>query len=361
MPLDPTNDCKIALLPGDGIGPEVTASAVRVLEAVASRVPGLRFTFEEFQVGACAYLAGGDPLPPHVFESLAQFDAILLGAMGLPDVRRPGGVEMTPQLDLRERLDLYCGLRPIFLYHPDDSPLRDRQAGAIDLLLVRENTEGLFWSRTQTPTPDAAESMDMLLITRAGAERICRAAFRQALNRRRHVTLVDKANVLPSMAFFRGIFHDVARDYPQIETDCIYVDAAALYLVQQPDRFDVLVTENMFGDILSDLTAGLVGGMGMAPSADIGDRYAVFQPSHGSAPDIAGQGIANPVAAILSAAMMLEWLNTPETLRGAAMIRGAVRSVFSDRRLRTRDMRGTLSTGGMTDAVAGALDPAAIA
>ena len=185
-------------------------------------------------------------------------------------------------------------------------------------------------------------------ITRAGSQRVVRAAFRQAMHRRKRVALVDKANVLPSIAFFRQVFDEVASDFPEVDAERVYVDAAALYLVTQPRRFDVLVTENMFGDILSDLLAGLVGGMGMAPSADIGDRYAVFQPSHGSAPDIAGKGIANPVAAILSAAMMLEWLGETSA---AGRIQSAVRIVFRDRAARTRDMGGSLDTTEMTDAI----------
>jgi 3-isopropylmalate dehydrogenase len=192
-------------------------------------------------------------------------------------------------------------------------------------------------------------------ISRTGAERICRSAFEQAKGRRRCVTLVDKANVLPSMAYMRGIFDEVARDYPEIRTERVYVDAASLYLIQRPHTFDVLVTENMFGDILSDLAAGLIGGMGMAPSADIGERHAVFQPSHGSAPDIAGKGIANPVATILSAAMMLEWWNQPQTLRGASAIHSAVEKVFAEPSARTPDMGGKMSTWEMGDRIAAAL------
>lgn len=334
---------RIALLPGDGVGPEVVAAAVRVLEAVA---PSL--LYEEFSVGAGEYLRGGHPLPVHTFERLRDFDAILLGAMGLPDVRWPNGIEMTPQLDLRERLDLYCGLRPICLFHSLDSPLRDRTAESIDILLVRESTEGLFVSRLRPPDLASDCVEDTLRITRTGARRVIRAAFVQAMRRKKRLALVDKANVLPSMAFFRRVFDEVAGEFPQVATERIYVDAAALYLVTQPERFDVVVTENMFGDILSDLLAGLVGGMGMAPSADIGDQYAVFQPSHGSAPDIAGRGIANPVAAILSAAMMLDWLGEGAA---AGRIRTAVRKVFADRAIRTRDMGGTHSTRQMTDAI----------
>jgi 3-isopropylmalate dehydrogenase len=346
---------RIAVLPGDGIGPEITAAGVDVLRAVESYISGARFELEEFSVGAGEYLRGGDPLPEDVFERVKTFDAILLGAMGLPDVRWPDGVEMTPQIDLREKLDLYCGLRPVYLYHSNDSPLRGKNARAIDFLLVRESTEGLFYSRKDRLDPDAQFAEDKMRITRRGAERVIRAAFREASRRRRHVTLVDKANVLPSMAFFRRVFDEVAADFPNVATDRIYVDAAALYLVQRPEAFDVLVTENMFGDILSDLAAGLIGGMGMAPSADIGERYAVFQPAHGSAPDIAGKGIANPVATILSVAMMLEWLGTPATRAGAGMINAAVRAVLADPAARTRDLNGSLSTSQMTGLIISAL------
>jgi 3-isopropylmalate dehydrogenase len=346
---------RIALLPGDGIGPEVVSAAADLLHALEARLDGLRLETEEFPVGAGECLKSGDPLPARVFERLPEFDAILLGAMGLPQVRWPSGVEIAPQLDLRERLDLFCGLRPVYLFHSEDSPLRDVPAGGIDFLLVRENTEGLFSSRKAPRDPAGDRACDTMLITRAGAERVIRSAFEQALGRRKRVTLVDKANVLPSMAFFRQVFDEVARGFPDVATERIYVDAAALYLVQRPGSFDVIVTENMFGDILSDLAAGLVGGMGMAPSADIGARYAVFQPSHGSAPDIAGKGIANPVATILSAAMMLEWFGAPAAFKGAGMIRAAVRAVFSDRMARTPDMGGRLSTAEMSAAIASAL------
>ena len=346
---------RIALLPGDGIGPEVVGEAVRVLRAVECRMQGVAFAFEEFSVGAGEFLAGGDPLPEAVFTRLREFDAILLGAMGLPGVRWPSGVEMTPQLDLRERLDLYCGLRPIYLFHPEDSPLRGKAAGSIDFMLVRESTEGLFSERKRAFDPGAACVEDTLRITRKGAERVIRAAFREAQRRRKRVTLVDKANVLPSMAFFRQVFDEIAPEFPDVTTDRVYVDAASLYFLQRPEAFDVLVTENMFGDILSDLAAALVGGMGMAPSADIGDHYGVFQPSHGSAPDIAGQGIANPVAAVLSAAMMLDWLDDEQTRAGADMIRAAVRAVFRSRAARTRDMGGSMSTSAMGEAILAAL------
>ena len=339
---------QLAVLPGDGIGPDVIAESLKVLRAVETRLPDAQFVCQEFSVGAAEYLRSGDPLPPETFEQIKRCDAILLGAMGLPNVRWPNGVEMTPQIDLREWLDLYGGLRPIRLHHAEDCPLKKYQAGEIDFLLVRESTEGLFAARKNPTAPDADEARDTMRITRTGSERLFRLAFRQAQKRRRKVTLVDKANVLPSMAYFRGIFDEISREFPDVETERVYVDAMALYLVQRPHTFDVIVTENMFGDILSDLAAGLIGGMGMAPSADLGDRYAVFQPSHGSAPDIAGQGIANPIATILSVQMMLDWFALSE---GAALIGSAVEAVLRDPAQRTADLGGTLSTQAMGDLV----------
>lgn len=341
----------IAVLPGDGIGGEVVSSALEVLRAVEQRLNDVAFDTEEYSVGAAEFLRSGDPLPPAAFDACRKADAVLLGAMGLPDVRWPNGKEITPQIDLRERLDLYAGIRPIHLLHELDTPLRGYAAGQIDFVIVRENCEGLFSARGSQHDEQAEAATDVLRITRRGADRICRAAFELARKRRRHVTLVDKANVLPSMVFFRSVFDDVARDYPDVGTQRVYIDAMALYLVQRPQTFDVIVTENMFGDILSDLAAGLIGGMGVAPSADIGPDCAVFQPSHGTAPDIAGQGIANPIATILSLAMLLEWLEHPETIRGASMIRRSVEQVFAESDCRTRDMHGTLGTRQMTDLV----------
>ena len=334
---------EIAVLPGDGIGPDVTGEAVRVLEAVERRLDGVCFALTEYPCGAGEYLRNGDPLPKATVEACRSAHATLLGAMGMPGVRWPNGTEMTPQIDLREILDLYAGARPIKLYNQAHSPLKPRP-GAIDFVLYRENTEGLFFSRKESYDPATGEVRDTMRISRHAAERIIRAAFRHAQRRRKLVTLVDKANVLPTMAYFRGIFNEVAREFPDVRTEAVYVDAAALYLVQRPETFDVMVTENMFGDILSDLAAGLVGGMGMAPSGDIGDKHAIFQPSHGSAPDITGKEIANPIATILSVAMMLEWLGHPETLRGGRIIENAVERLCADATFATRDLGGTLTT-----------------
>jgi len=343
---------RIALLPGDGIGPEVMREGVKVLGVVEQRFEQVRFELEEFSAGAGEYLRSGDPLPAATLDRLRDFDAILLGAMGLPEVRRPSGTEIAPQLDLREQLELYAGHRPVRLYHAQDTPLKGYRAGEIDFVIVRESTEGLFWSRKRDVAADALEVTDTMRISRAASERLFRYAFALARKRRRRLTLVDKANVLPSMAFFRKIFDEMARQFPEVETERIYVDAASLYLIRRPHTFDVIVTENIFGDILSDLAAALVGGMGMAPSGDIGCRHAVFQPAHGSAPDIAGQGKANPTAMVLSVAMMLEWLAHPETVVGAERIRAAVERCFRDPANRTPDLGGRLATWELGDILA---------
>ncbi|MEX0332459.1 MAG: isocitrate/isopropylmalate dehydrogenase family protein [Puniceicoccaceae bacterium] len=338
---------RIALLPGDGIGPEVTNSAVEVLEAVSGEKEGLLLDMQSHPAGAGEFMKNGNDLPESTLEACADADAVLLGAMGLPSVRWPDGRELTPQIDIRERLDLYGGLRPIKLYHRDDTPLKNHEAGGIDIMLVRENTEGLFAAR-KNGISDDSKATDQLVLTRKGCERIVHLAMQEAMKRRKKVTLVDKANVLPSMVFFRKIFEEVASGYPEVETESVYIDAMALYLVQRPETFDVVVTENMFGDILSDLLAGIVGGMGFAPSGDIGDTCAVFQPSHGTAPDIAGKGIANPVATILSAAMMLNWLPGEAASSAGIRIEQAVASALANPENRGADRGGSLGTKELT-------------
>jgi len=347
---------RIALLGGDGIGPEVVLPATETLELAARRRPGFALEFIPYPAGAAEYLRSGTPLPEATLAGCAAADAILLGAMGLPNVRWPSGTEMAPQIDLREELDLFSGVRPIYLYNEAHSPLKRYKKGEIDFVLFRENTEGMFASRKNPADLTGSEVRDTLLVTRHATERICREAFRLAATRRKHVTLVDKANVLPTMAFFRSIFQSVAKEFPEVNTDMVYVDAAALFLVKNPHRFDVLVMENLFGDILSDLAAGLVGGMGMAPSADIGTKHAVFQPSHGSAPDIAGKGIANPVATILSAAMMLDWLGGEQELAAANDIRAAVQQVMADPSNATPDIGGNKSTQEISALILRALE-----
>ena len=310
-----SNAMRIAVMPGDGIGIEVTEVALGVLGKLARR-HGLGLATETLQAGAFAFKATGTALSEETFRRAEAADAILLGAMGWPGIRQADGTEITPQIDLRIRLDLYAGVRPIRAIAGVPPALAHPRAKDIDLVILRESTEGLFWARGRGEVIDDREARDTMVITRATTERLSRFAFRLAerrtarLGRPQKVTLVDKANVFASMAFMRKVFDEVAGEFPAVPAGHHYVDAMALDLVRRPWDFDVLPTENMFGDILSDLGAGLIGGMGYAPSADIGDTHAVFQPSHGTGPDIAGKGIANPTAMILSAALMLDWLGT---------------------------------------------------
>ena len=358
----------IAVLPGDGIGMEVMKAADEVLQAAAKRA-GLQLKLEYLPAGAQHYVDHGVALPDETLRVCESADAMLFGAMGLPHVRFPDGTEIIPQLDLRFHFDLYAGLRPIRTFKGLSTPLASPRAAEIDLMLVRENTEGLFYARGRGELRQEngveIEALDTMKITRHGTERICRCAFDLAThraarkNRPGRVTSVDKANVFTSMAFWRKIFEETASRYPAIGADSAYVDAMALNLVMKPWDFDVLVTENMFGDILSDLVAALVGGMGMAPSGDIGDKHGLFQPAHGTAPDIAGQGKANPTAMILSASMMLEWL--AQTQKNTALadaataIDRAVEHVFAEQLVKPMEFGGTSNTRAITDAVVAAV------
>ena len=354
------NTVRVAVLPGDGIGTEVMAAALAALEPLNKR-HGLGLSTETLPAGAFHYRDTGEALPEDTFRRAEAADAILLGAMGWPGIRHPDGTEIGPQLDLRFRLGLYAGVRPVRAIPGVPVALADPRAREVDFVILRESTEGLFHSRGRgTVTADAAE--ETLRITRATTEKLSRFAFRLAerraerLGRRGRVTLVDKANVFRAFAFMRRVFDGVAAEFPGVDSAHHYVDAAALDMLRRPWSFDVLPTENMFGDILSDLGAGLVGGMGFSPSADIGDRHAVFQPAHGTAPDIAGQGVANPTAAILSAAMMLDWLASRGAGRNfadaAVELESAVDAAFAAG-LRTPDIGGADDTAAVVRAVRG--------
>ncbi len=359
---------RIAVLPGDGIGGEVMTPCLALLDAVAAGVGGFRLHWERCEAGAGVYARTGVALPDETIRVAESADAILLGAMGLPDVRYPDGTEIAPQIELRERFDLYAGVRPIRVLPGTRTPLADARAAGVDFVLVRESTEGLFAARHESRrTADAV--LDTMRISRRTSERLFDMAFAIARRRSRRrgapglVTCVDKANVLPSMAYFRTIFLERARRHPDVRAECAYVDATGLKLVQSPWIFDVLVTENMFGDILSDVGAAIGGGMGMAPSADIGDRHAVFQPCHGTAPDIAGRGLANPTAMFLSAALMLEWLGErhgdTHCARAADVVRAAVDTAFAGGRLRPIEAGGGDGTAAIADHVMASLAPAA--
>jgi 3-isopropylmalate dehydrogenase len=318
----------IAVIPGDGIGPEIIEAASTVLQRVADS-EGFHINFIHYHAGAGAYQKYGDALPAETLAGCRQADAIFKGPTGLPQVRLPDGTEAGVLGGrLRNGLDLYVNLRPIKLYPNVLSALANRQAGEIDWVMIRENTEGLYASRGNGVVATTGQAAtDTLMITRLGTERIVRYAFEEARRRdaKKRVTCVDKSNVLRSFAFFRQIFKEVAQNYPEIEADYMYVDAAAQALVLEPDRFDVIVTENLFGDILSDLGGATVGGIGLCAGANIGDQYAYFEPIHGSAPVLAGTGRANPLAAILSARLMLNYLGQGEA---AAKIEQAVERAF---------------------------------
>ena len=352
---------EIATIEGDGIGPEVCRAAVSVLSRACGS--GL-LAFENVPGGADHYVRTGQVLPDATYEACRRADAILHGAAGMPGVTYPDGTEVGNDLHLRLRfrLDLYANVRPIRLYQGNFSPLKSREAGSIDYVIIRENTEGLYASRGGGVVLRGELATDTLVITRRGTERVARFAFDLARKRNgsprdgsRRVTVCDKANILRSYAFFRSVCDDVHGDYPDIEIDYAYVDAITVHMVKRPDFYDVIVAENMFGDIISDLGAATVGGLGIAPSAEVGDDFGLFQGAHGSAPDIAGTDTASPLATILSGAFMLRWIGErhedPRMLEGAARVERAVEATLAERKFIPRDLGGAASCTEVTRAV----------
>lgn len=351
---------QIAVIPGDGIGVDVTQAALRVADAALAALGLPAPERRHIEAGAGYFTRTGHDIEPGGEDAAARADAIFLGAIGLPSVRHADGTEISPHLRLRDIFQLYAGVRPVRAYPNAPQRLADPRAAGIDLVILRESTEGLFYSAAvhgRSQIIGDSEVRDTLRITRDVTERLHRFAFglaakRRAKGRPGHVTCVDKANVFASMAFFRRIFDEVAAEHPDIPHGYNYVDAQALDLIRRPWDFDVLVTENMFGDILSDLAGGLVGGMGMAACGEYGDEQALFQPAHGSAPDIMGQDKANPLAAILSAAMMLEYLAeklaAPDYAAAGAMIDAAVEAGFAANSLRPMEFGGDMGTQAVT-------------
>jgi 3-isopropylmalate dehydrogenase len=351
----------IAVLPGDGVGPEVTREAVKVLQSAGRRF-GIALEFEEGIVGGAAIDQRGTPLPPETWNLCRSGDAILFGAVGgpkwdsLPVDRRPE----RGLLSLRKDLHLYANLRPVKLFPPliDASPLKREIVEGIDLLVVRELTGGLYFGEPKgiRPSPDGRgeQGVDTMIYTTAEIERIARIGFDVAARRRRRLTSVDKVNVLASSQLWRRVVTEVAKGFPEVELEHMLVDSCSMQLIREPRRFDVLLTENTFGDILSDEAAMLAGSIGMLPSASLGDGTALYEPIHGSAPDIAGQDKANPLAAILSAAMLLRHSLRHEA--AAAAVEAAVGRVLADG-FRTPDIRRPgadilVSTRQMGDLVA---------
>ena len=345
---------RIALLPGDGIGPEVIASALTVLER-AGQVFGFQISTRWFDNSAERYLKTGETLPDADFRALRDdFDAILLGAFG--DPRVPSNIHAKEiLLGLRQRLDLYVNLRPVKLVDARLCPLKDVGPGDLDMAIVRENTESIYVGIGGSFKPDTDDEVaqNTMLTTRKGADRLLKFAFELAGQRRGKLVLCDKANAIESAhGLWRKALKAMAPQYPNVQATTLYADVAAMRMVTHPHEFDVVVGDNMIGDILSDLAAALVGGLGLAPSSSTHPgRVAMYEPVHGSAPDIVGTGKANPLAAILSAAMLLRDFGQPAA---AAAIEAACAQSVVDREV-TPDLGGTLTTAQVTARIAGAL------
>jgi 3-isopropylmalate dehydrogenase len=334
---------RIAVLPGDGIGQEVTEQAVRVLRAVG-KISGASFEFEQALVGGAAIDATGHPLPPATLELCKKAHAILFGAVGGPkwenvphEVRAERGL-----LAIRKELDLYANLRPAtcFSMLVDASPLKRSVVEGTDIMVIRELTGGLYYGEprgVERFADGGARAVNTMVYTTREIERVARMGFEVARKRRKHLTSVDKNNVLVVSQLWREVVTKVAKDYPDVTLDHILVDNCAMALVHKPTQFDTIVTENTFGDILSDEAAILAGSMGMLPSASLGGTVGLYEPVHGTAPDIAGKGIANPIAAILSAAMLLRY--SLNMLREADRIEKAVQRVLEQGH-RTKDIAG---------------------
>ena len=362
-----TPTAKVALIKGDGIGVDVAEAACEIVTAATTAVD-CRVIWQPIQAGADYYRVHGVDIESGGEEAAGHADAIFLGAIGMPGVSYPDGTEISPHLRLRERYQLYAGVRPARIFPNTPPILSDRRSHSIDLVVLRESSEGLFYSAAVHNRNEIAndnEVRETLRITRGATEKLHRFAFELARKRKARgaagkVTCVDKANVFRSMALFRKIYNEVAESFPDIDRDYNYVDAQALALIRRPWDFDVIVTENMFGDILSDLVGGLVGGMGMAACGEYGDRTALFQPAHGSAPDIAGQDKANPLAAILSAEMMLDYLaekkGIPMFSAAAKLIREAVHSGFLQQILQPVEFGGDMGTRAITNHILGLID-----
>jgi len=332
----------IVVLPGDGIGPEVTAEAVKVLRAVGDQY-GHHFTFAERMAGGAAIDAEGAPISDETMARCAAADAVLLGAVGGPKWDDPHASVRPEQalFRLRKDLGLFTNLRPVRLYPPlrDASPLRPERLEGVDLLIVRELTGGLYYGRPQgvTETPEGRQAVDTMAYGEGEIERVLRVGFTAAQGRRKKLTSVDKANVLATSRLWRDVATRLAADYPDVSLEHLLVDSAAMRLVTSPASFDVIVTENTFGDILSDEASVLTGSLGLLPSASLGadGRKGLYEPVHGTAPDIAGRGVANPLGAILSAALLLRHSLGLE--REAAAVEKAVAGALDDG-LRTADL-----------------------
>ena len=347
------NTYKIALIPGDGIGPEVIAQGVRVLQEAARLDGGFKFQFTYFPWGCEYYKQTGCMMPEDGIQQLKAFDAVFLGAVGAPGV--PDHVSLWGLLlKIRKGFDQYINLRPVKLLKGAPTPLKDAQPEDIDMIFVRENSEGEYagsgsWLFKDTPNEVVIQDG---VFSRKGCERVIRYAYELAKAQGKRLTSISKANALNySMVFWDQIFREVGQEYPEVQTDSYLVDAASMFMVKDPKRFQIVVTSNLFGDILTDLGAAIAGGMGLAAGANLNPERkfpSMFEPIHGSAPDIAGQGKANPLATVWSASQMLDFFGHEDW--GKCLL-ACIEDVLVEKKVLTPDLGGTATTAEVTDAI----------
>lgn len=356
---------KIVVLRGDGISREVIPQAIKVLEAAREVLTGLELDFEEFECGFEYYKKTREPWLPQAYEACKKSDAILYGAVGFPGVEGLEHVVYVHRL-LRQDLDLYANVRPVKLRENVPCPLVGKKPGDIDFVIVRENTEDLYapMRGVLTRAEVTEVALDVKIVTRKGAERIIKYAFEVCRRRgkgapldgKSRVTCVDKSTVLKSCALFREVYNEVAGGYSNIEKDCALVDAWVQWAIRRPEYYDVVVTTNLFGDIITDMTAPIQGGLGLAPSAEVGDEHGMFRPIHGSAPKYSGKNVANPIATILSAAMLMDWLadkrDDKSAKEAANRIEKAVDLTLKEGKVLPRDLGGSSKTHEVGDEIA---------
>jgi 3-isopropylmalate dehydrogenase len=356
---------QIVVLRGDGVGREVIPEAVKALKAAEEVVTGLELDFVEFDCGFEYYKETGEPWSPQAYETCKESDAILYGAVGLPGVEGLEHIVYVHRM-LRQNLDLYANVRPVKLRENVSCPLVGKKPGDIDFVIVRENTEDLYAPMRGVLTrAEVAEiAIDVKIVTRKGAKRIIKYAFELCrkrgkgapLDRKLRVTCVDKSTVLKSCALFREVYNEVAEGYSGIEKDYALVDAWTQWAIRRPEYYDVVVTTNLFGDILSDMTAPIQGGLGLAPSAELGDEHGMFRPIHGSAPKYRGKYVANPIATILSAKMLMDWLadkyDDNSAREAANRIEKAVDLTLKEGKVLPRDLGGSSKTNEVGDEIA---------
>ena len=356
---------KIVVLRGDGVSREVIPEAVKALKAAQEVVTGLELDFVEFDCGFEYYKKTGEPWPPQAYETCKESDAILYGAVGLPGVEGLEHIVYVHRM-LRQNLDLYANVRPVKLRDNVPCPLVGKKPGDIDFVIVRENTEDLYapMRGVLTRAEVAEVAIDVKIVTRKGAERIIKYAFDfcrrrgkgAPLDGKLRVTCVDKSTVLKSCALFREVYNEVAEGYLDIEKDYALIDAWTQWAIRRPEYYDVVVTTNLFGDLISDMTAPIQGGLGLAPSAEVGDEYGMFRPIHGSAPKYSGKYVANPIATILSAKMLMDWLadkhNDKSAEEAANRIEKAVDSTLKEGKVLPQDLGGSSKTNEVGDEIA---------